>query len=504
MPLTTKTYDWAVTGTKTPPSAGRQQSGWVPGEQPAIGDENWIQNGQDVAIRELQTGDSPNTANEDIDQAAYAKGDHSKAWAYPFDAENIYSTGTATDQLVDLALCYISGEKRILVLEQNAGEIHIVEPLTAAIESTISNALLVLRLPTTTGVWKPLSMCADDASVYVLFEEVGGASIRHYVQAYDLITGSAKVGWPATGTQITTGNLTAEFWTTTDNRTSRIMFGNDTYLVTLNSWVAVASPYTSTDPMLSALLVSNGTLQSEGCGDLASAGAASTQYAYGGLAADWDGSTPAVYFTCCDSSNSSNNICSALLSSMSTGAGYTAIPYTTGAGNTRLFNELAFDGFRLWATSRPAFIGGDSYSLSTNVAVFDPKAGTSADFYRGDYGACSPRFLAFDGLNMYMTGRVVDSEAAASDTDFSSVLRLNPTAITYTITGSNINISPSLKSRFILEGAQRSATSTTRDANVDYQGPILFDGKDLWCILDIRGSQTFSAKVYRLPRAAIR
>jgi hypothetical protein len=510
MPLNKKTYDWGETGTLTTPSAAKQQSGWVAGEQPTVGEENWIQNNQDVAIRELQTGDNPETTSggstfEQTVKQLQGGISYDTGWSYPYSTRNVYDSGDATDEFVDLALCYLDGEKRILALEQNAYEVHFINPTAASIDKVINFTTLLAGLPSPPFLWVPLSICADDSSMYILWEEFGTGTPRHYVQAYKLSDGSVKTGWPSTGTQITSANLTSSPFTGVNNRTNRIIFANNDYLVTANSWVAHPTVYSSSTPMLSALLVSSGALQSEGCGDFPTSGTTGTHYSAGGLTADWNQSSPSVYFTTSTSTSTNPTVCSASVFDLTSGAGYTALPYYSGVSSAVVMNDLTYCGSKLWVTKRDAYNAADPYTLQQSIGALDLQNDTTLSFYNNSYSNCSPRFLASDGLHIYLTGRLIATESTPSaGTLFNTVTKLNPTRTVKVLDASgNRVIDPSEMMVYTID-AVGNASGTTRDANVDYQGPILFDGRDLWCILEIRGSQTYSGKIFRIPRTAIR
>jgi hypothetical protein len=512
MPLSKKTYDWAVTGTKTTPSAARQQSGWVAGEQPTVGDENWIQGGQDIALRELQTGDNPETTSEAVDQDEFAKHVYNNdttaatesGWAYPWSAKNIYTAPTASDTLVDMCVSYPTGVKRLFALETNTGEVQVIDPVEGSLNYTISNATLVAGLPATGGAWLPLSMCSDESYLYILFEEtgVGVGTERHYVQSYDNGGLGVHPSWPASGTQITSGVLAATSWTAITNRTSKIIFARPGVLQTLNGWVGAvyAAGYSASTPFTSSLGSATGGLGVEGGGDVSSVANYGTLYPTGAIASDGNSTTfSGIYFAVADQTNFRGIMCSAQSGNEPSGTGYTVFPIDFGSTN-RLCQSATYDGEQLIAPVRVlnAVTGGWFYH-------FDPVTATTADSLTTDPDYPSPREVAVDGLNMYLSSRVGDNPGGAhTNTLHNTVLKadlsgLFPSAVYTTITSA-------VNNRFNMEKVSRNNTGT-RDANVDYFGPMLFDGRDLWVIQDIRSSTTsttFGGRIFRIPRVAVR
>jgi hypothetical protein len=511
MPLTKKTYDWAVTGTKTTPSAARQQSGWVPGEQPTIGDENWIQNGQDVAVRELQTGDNPETTFKDLTEDQFAQKLNTdtttaaNSWPYPWSQNNIYAASSTADTLEDLAISYPGGSKRLLVLETATGEIQVFDPLDVTLDYTISNANLVAGLPATAGAWLPLAMCTDATYVYVVFEETGVGSPKHYVQSYKVEDGTVNSSWPGTGTQITSGFLNATSWTGQDNRTTKIIFGSPTILITLNSWVGAvySGGYSNTDPVLSAIVVADGTLGIEGAGDIGSVANFGTLYGFGGLASFYNGTNYYIAFTLADQTNYRGIVCSDDVGLSGSGAGG-AFPIDLGTNNV-VCQSMYYDGRHLWMPTRNLAAGG--VIGQTALYKFEPNAG-STDSLNSDPDYPSIKEIAGDGINAYLTTRVGDNPGGAhTNTKHNTIQKLNAVGMYPSASSVYSDISNDVVSRYNLEEAGRNpSVASNRDTLVDYLGPMLFDGRDLWIIQDIRDGATYSfgSQVFRVPRTAIR
>ena len=347
MPLKKKTYLWGVTGTQTTPSAARQQSGWVAGEQPTVGDENWIQYLQDLADKQLQEGDSPETTFGEVTEAEFAGGNLNNdttagtenGWAYAWSPKNIYTGNATTDTFEDMAISYVGDKKRIYVLETTTGEVQVFDPVDLALDFTISNATLVAGLPATGGAWLPLSMCADDAYIYILFEEtgVGAGTERHYVQSYENDGTGVNSSWPASGTQITSGVLAATNWPAITNRTSKIIVSSSSFLSTVNGWVKSTyggANYTPV-PMCTSIAKSNGGLGVEGSGDITSITTSyGDLYPTGGLTCDGNSTTfGGVYFSVADQTNFRGHMISAQLANETSGTGYTVFPLDFGSNN---------------------------------------------------------------------------------------------------------------------------------------------------------------------------
>jgi len=518
MPLTKKDYLWAETGTQTTPSVARQQSGWVNGEQPTAGDENWIQYLQDLANRELQVGDNPETTYGEVTEAEFAgqnlnndsTAGTANGWGYAWSPKNIYNASTTADTLEDLAVSYVAGQKRIFALETNTGEVQVFDPLDVTLDFTISNATLVAGLPTTTGAWLPLSMCADDTHLFILFEEtgVGAGTERHYVQSYDNDGTGVNSSWPATGTQITTGVLAATSWTGINNRTSKIIVSSPSFITTLNGWVGAAysAGYSASTPLTSTMVKASGGLGTEGGGDVSSIGTNhGTLYPFGGLVADGNTTTSGgVYFTLATQSGATNpyrgHICSAQVGALTVGTGYTVFPLDFGLNNV-VCHSLVYDGDMLTAQMR---------SLTSTVTAlertyhFDPVTATTADYLTNDPDYPGTKELATDGINLYMSSRVGDNPGGAhTNTKHNTVLKID--AASLFPSGIYAALTSAVQNRFNLEKAPRN-NSGVRDTNVDYLGPMLFDGRDVWVIQDIRdgATYTFGSKVYRIPRVAVR
>jgi len=135
---------------------------------------------------------------------------------------------------------------------------------------------------------------------------------------------------------------------------------------------------------------------------------------------------------------------------------------------------------------------------------FDPVTAATANQLTIDPDYPSPKEVAIDGLNAFISARGGDVPGGAhTNTKHNSILKVSAAAMFPS--GIYSAITSAVGARFNLEKAPRNATAS-RDANVDYLGPMLFDGRDVWIIQDIRDGATypFGSKVYRIPRAAIR
>jgi hypothetical protein len=405
------------------------------------------------------------------------------AWAMPQDAGNTISSGAAK-KIRDLAVIFnADGNPRLLLMDETNTKIEVWDPRTllAATDYSTSDALTD-DLPSGGGeVWECISMCTDGTNVYGTFTDTNAAPDEHRLQAWIISSWDVKTGWPATGTALAgTGNGPL----TSDCRDSKVIVADSTHLAVSCGWTSVTA---AGDPAIQLFLMADGSAVRDGAGDCTLGG---TYYPCEDLVSDGTN----IFFVA--STGAAVILCTATISDLTAGTGGAGYPLTlTGAGETFARLCMINSDTLVSIVSGSTFAAGDDVlqtHTSTDATLVKyvcgqdsqavPVPGGETLIYSDCWSLC------FDGINLWALTNSDNGAAAQLTLVKTDVGQLNTlTTRQWTDIGKPYipgdNVGSLYNGRYL---------------------KCVFDGRDIWVILDPRNTQDYSGSIYRLPLALLR
>lgn len=256
---------------------------------------NRLMNRADVSINDLLNNTPPSVSSR---ENAISLGIYSEEDCFADGASELNQVLISGATLRTIWPTKIEGVPKILAVNMTSGNasIIIVDPETMEVEATqdLSGGLAA-------GTWTIQGVVADGTNAYVCFQK---STNEQYVQAYDMATWAVADGWPATGTQYSTGSTLAMVQIIHADAVSLAIASNNASI--------------GTREMITLVSKADGTITDTGNGDSTATG---TQ-ALKDLASN--GTNLFFYI--------SGKLCSAFIADLSTGGGGTAWPLTTTYG----------------------------------------------------------------------------------------------------------------------------------------------------------------------------
>jgi len=417
-------------------------------------------------------------------------------WGTTMDSINVLEgAGASAKCYVDLAVYFnANGDSRLLVLDATNFKVEVWDPrdYNAIAPEAISGSLRA-NLPTgSSQTWVPYSMCTDGTSVYIMFGDTNlDPNDTHIIQAWDIATWGVKAGWPTTGTALPGSGKSL---LKTQFPDGRVIVANDTYLATMNCWTVVTA---ISSAVITLIRISNGTTSAakSGAGDCppGSAIQACGRHCSDGIN---------IYFSTYVSAVNSM-VCSAVISNVQSGIGAWSGALSLGftfhgrnlisCGQLMVVSALTDDGPSNIATTMvrthtrftrgldTVCLGQDSYS--------SPHGGDKVMF-KGTFSGC------FDGINLWLLGYVDNSTTDIGNFTLAKIDVAKLSAV-------QTNVSKQLCD--VVSGIFYIAPNTLFAGGNDYESSTcVFDGRDIWCIVEPRDGHTNSGKIFRLPLALLR
>jgi hypothetical protein len=481
-------YEWAESGTKTPaPSDEKIQSGWVGGDRPSIEFLNFLANREEEKINDLIDDHEMRNVYSGSDQdgviATQLWGVTNESWVLTDDSDNVISVGDVS--IVGLQAYHTATGPRLLVLQRasNANIIHVYNPRTLAV---IETSGILLGLDTTGKTWEALEFCTDGTSVYVMFRDTTPANDTYLVQAYNISDWAVKTGWPATGTALSGSGTRGESWM----RLGNIIVANATHVATCNPWTNITA---NTDPAISYIAMSDGTLTGEGAGDATFANG--DEEPTGAIASDgtylYYG-----YYSAIGGNGFMASVEIAQIGGTEVGCGGVNWPYTAVASRGPMAMQNCGG---IIASSWEAAVIRIIFSSAVRADHDIILEGTDANGAAGnrrwndDAGA-----LAFDGFNLWIRGHT----AAGLEKNTLCKFDLGQLMLSSTVVATDELTFVDNTKVFIIAPKFTITEGDPKNHYLDCS--IVSDGRDVWTVGDYRSSQTLSGKIYRVPKGTYR
>ena len=451
--------------TQTEPGAGLKATGFTAGTQPVAKNMNWllsetIDKVNDVLEDGTISGFDDSVGMAPIIQRYIPAGDDA-GWSQPFDGPNLIEHGAALAWVDLCAHVTSTGVREVLALDGNSScQVTRFDATTGALNG-VSGDLSTGNLPAVgTEDWIPCAMCSDGTTVYITFKDFDATpNETHYVQAFDIATWAVKAGWPGTGTALPGTGTGPVGYIHGD-----VEIVSATQIATTNSWTTCAVP---ADAGLSVIGMADGVIDVSGCGD-------GTAYP---IFLTSDGTH--IYFT-----NSSNDINSADIATLAAGKGGD-LPYTGGD-----CGGILFDGTRLHTTWNSTTMLR-SFLMGSGVCDFFGSSTTGDIEYLQGLGK-----TAWDGLCLWARAKI-DKNGTAKI----GVARIDTGQFCYETNAADI-------AHVTIEHMVKSIMIIDHDAAISsmYQlaAPMIFDGRDIWVVGDMRDTEALSGNIYRIPKAVLR
>lgn len=385
------------------------------------------------------------------------------SWAQPWGGGNSFAFGGGA-ALQDIKMVYTAaGDRRIVVANDTGFGLVLVDPMAPTVFTAIN---LAGFFPAAT--YSIEAICTDEHYIYVRVMNTG--TNAHYINAIDS-SGVLRAGWPATGTAMTGTGGTPLGQAHTSNICVATMDINEQYaakLATLNDWQNA-----TTGLMVSIIDATNGAILASGDGDAVGASSPAIAFPQGGLCSDGTN----IFFTWHESGAATNGgLASATIANPAVGSGLTGFVFEFPVVDS---NCVVFDGDALWWLTW----AGDVLIYRLAEQAIDLKNGL---------GTGGWKFMAFDGLNMWLQER----EAVNNSILIHGIPAAEVTAVG---TGTQ-NVATMERSRAGMVGLAEA----TAGIPFNQLGRMCFDGDSVWMIMNNVSGGTLSGTVRKLPRAGIR
>lgn len=472
---------WAETGDKESTlTPTKKAAGWVGDDEPEIERFNYLTNRQDVAINDIIV-ERVNSYYDDATapQSMISTGLWDESWGITSDTANLIDNGSGKSYF-DMCVIFDSDNKpQLMVLDTTATKIEIYDARGGTLLDTSSLLTDDLSVGPT---WTARTMCTDGTYVYVTFHESG--SNTYCIQAWQISDWSVRTGWAATGTLLTGSGAG-------DNKRPIVIIASATKLAVSCSWITIA---VSTSTAILILDITDGTIDDDGAGDAPTGtGAITTD----GLCSDGTN----IFFSVVEAGGD-GYVCSATIADPAIGCGGTNYPML----NTNVVNMSLVSAGPNMICSASNIVGA---GLATSDIVLKTHSTTDADLdtiIRGqdtmgtpltgdDYVFEYAADICFDGVNVWILAHILINaigQMVAIKIDASKLSLIDVT--------NSRQIFDVASGVFIIGADEEQAYST---ASNNYQS-IIFDGRDIWAIVEMAAGQTNSGKIFRIPLALLR
>lgn len=468
---------WANSGTKTAPTTTKQDAGWVNNEQVPHEWANWLQDKVEAKINEV--------IEERINSYYDGASDHqlmltTGLWADPWgngaDDANAISAG-ATKELKSLAVTFdADGKPYVMAFDDSLSKVEVYDARAMTLSDTSPD--LTTNLPSgSSEVWECQSMISDGTYVYITFMDSNASPETFVIQAWDIALWGVKSGWPATGTVLPgTGTFSS-------GSQRRAVFADATNIAVANVATTISA---AASAAISIVSIATGTISASGAGDAPTGVSAQTL----DLASD---GTNIIFGTF---GGGNSYLCSATIADPTLGSGGSNYPLTTsGSVNMVSCGENMIVSSFGPSPSETAIVLRSSNATDADLeAVIYGRTGATTPKYGYETVFEYPAAMVFDGVNAWVLAQI-DNIAASGQW---SLCKFDVARLSITDTDNHLRLMDVVGHVSIVGGDETTAggTGTYYD--------MVFDGRDIWMILEDRASQGRSGKIFRLPLALLR
>jgi hypothetical protein len=469
---------WAESGDTTPdPSDEKIETGWVGGDKPRMERLNNLQKRVEDKINRIQQERADSFFEDATDaQAMLTTGLWDENWGTTGDEPNVIYEA-ATKAFVDMAVYFTSDkDPRLIVCDNTALKFEIWNPRTL-VKLDTSDALTD-DLPSGGGqTWVCYSLCTDGTNVYAVFEDT--TNNTYQINAWDIATWDQDAGWAAVST---TGTALPGSGTPTFTYRGKVIIASPTKLATANAWNAITA---SSSAAVTILDITDGSIDASGAGDAPTG----TSMEASTLCSD-----QTYIFFGGTTTGSACAYASCQIASPSTGSGGSNYPLTENPATVRMVSagpKMNIAGF-----SSPQ--AGETYIRTLNAADADLD-----EVERGQNSDSTPLLdvqyiinylddVCFDGLNLWMLGQVTNNAGQEQK----CLVKVDTGKLSLFTTNVRRSLNDLVNASFIV--------SPETNETAGSEGRCVFDGRDIWCIIEKRASQNNSGKIFRLPLALFR
>jgi hypothetical protein len=481
--------EWANSGDKVEPTDEKKEAGWVSGaapDRPTVETFNYLNNRSDVAINRLIEERLNSYCHDATNpQKMMSTGLWDDSWGITSDTMNVIDGG-ATKEYIDLSIYFSSDNSpRIMALDTSGTQhVDVYDPRTKELLDTSDS--LRDDLPSgSSQTWEAESMCTDGEWVYIVFTDthLSAGSRTYQIQAWRISDWSVKSGWPSTGTALTGTGISSYLV-----RNATVIIASNTRLAVGCHWISITA---TSSAAIQIINLSTGAIATSGAGDSAT-GYTSNQVC-GKISSDGTN----VFFA--TSKNTSNvYICSATISNAQIGCGGAGYPLDRGAG---FQCQLASCGSKCILSSVCISSDDDNDVLlnshnDSNAILGEILRGQNSAFTQKSGSVFlinQPKLIIFDGLHAWLLGTI---NTSTSNYQY-ALCKIDIAKITMTAIGTNYRSLGDLCSGSFLISPETTRVTTDLVS-------MIFDGRDIWCVIEPLASQTNSGKIFRLPLALLR
>jgi len=431
-------------------------------------------------VNSLEGGSIP--PKDDMTNVASGLYSGANAWCHSFSGYNSVNS----TQIADMCTVFepASGRRYIILLITDTCSI---EVRRAENPNEGVTTIALAGLPA--GAWIPDSCCSDGTNIYVLFHKDAGAATVHQVQAYNM-DGSVKAGWLAFG--LGTGSALAGTGYFGGGATPSLAASDRIKVVSMTSlghatsrlavacsWVPSVVGGLGASPCIQMLNLADGSTfaNSAGCGDQPEL---ATRYPCGGLASDGI----RVFWSNYSVAGGTSYVSHCNIADATVDPGLTDFPFSNGGEECR---EIINDGTCLWTSNVDLNTHLTCYHLDREIKFLH------------SIPSCAPVHMTFDGLNIWLQ-ELRDVDFAG--TTFATQLLKIPCA------SARNHDSVSTDTWELSQLVSNLMTHEEVDTVVpdsEFFGHMMFDGADIWTILDNRlHGANLGGIVRKIPRAGMR
>lgn len=497
MTLNKNLHPWAEDGVRESDETftdEKRDIGWVGGDRPYRERFNRLQFETDNKLNKL-VDESPPTystiSTVSIINQTLSTGRWATPWGMTHDGINLFG-GPGSEAYIDTCVYFDSDDNpRVLALDQTSNVIHDFDPRASnpGLEPT-GTPSGTLTDDLGGGTWVATSMATDGVSVFVTFRNTAASPDQYYIQAWDIDTWTVKTYWPAAGRALpATGNpLNA------DTRPCTVIVASASRLAVVQSATVISA---NTDPAISILLLSSGSITDSGAGDAPTgvSGQPCGTLCSDGLNIYFGVAHPTLNTYVCTATIADPDV------GVGGGAGYPLVH--TGSYKVYLVScglDLVVSTY--FDATAPAdtdvVIRTHHYNTAALDEIVRGQNSHSTPLDADNYLLHSPRAICFDGLNVWIYGGNHIADALYT-THTAVLVKIDVGKFCQDLVVQNRQLPDIVSGTFMLNGR---ATKAWGDDHA--YSSILFDGRDIFSVFDTTTGQTYSGYIFRLPRAVLR
>lgn len=460
--------EWANTGDKgTPPATEKIEAGFTRAEQPRFQRFNYLLNRVEQKINEI-VSDVPQSSYDRATgrEAMIASGDFSaQSWGTMVDTSNTMGGGSAKKYASLVSYIDANANSYIIVADNTAQKFEKWNARTLALDSTSS--VFTAALPA--GTWVCLYLCCDNTHFYGMFHDTAANVYR--IQSWQCSDMTVNLGWAATGTALPGSGA--------PGGQARMIVASlaNSKLATINPWITISA---ASSTAVSIIDSTDGTIDASGAGDCATGVSA---VAKNGLASDGTN----VYFF---GEGTTPYLCSATIANPQVGTGGAGYPDALSASYT--INGMVAAGNIIYSFIDPnntisaaavvVQVSQDTNSAITTVARGTDSAGNNSEYEFFEY----PSSAVFDGLNVWFLGTVNNSA------DVPVLVKMEHAQVSESAGKHGV---PDVCKSWNVHPGDATPLADINDSH------IVFDGRDVWAIIETTSGASFSGGIYRFPMA---